>query len=134
MEKGSGYFKTDLNNDLDDAIIEQIKSCIVNIEDILGLNIIEKSSDTKKSNYKSNIKIYDDLLKYYKKKLQSKKTQIKYSIHDYRQNYASYSHCVPVLIMITYVYSYSDWDWGKEVSIENFICKFSASWFITDIV
>lgn len=133
MEKGSGYFKTDWDNDFDDENIEQIKLRIVNIEDILALNIIEKNSDTKKSNYKSNIKIYDDLLKYYKKKLQSKKTQIKYSTHDYRQNYASYSHCVPVLIMITYVYSSSDWDWGKETSIENFICKFSASWFITDI-
>lgn len=112
----------------------EIKSHIVQIEEILELNKSnkdEKKISKKRQNYKEKFNTYNDLFTFYRRELEKSIGNVKSETHVYIMCHTVYFHVIPVLLMALYVQS-QEWDWGKENSIENFICKFTASWFIVD--
>lgn len=120
-----------LFNEMEEVL--QSKSSIAHFQDNAESPTRNPKNDTKVNKHlpiRPN-EMYKICLKHYKKEFKKLSDDTDYAIYDYYSVIGGYFHVIPILTGIFYVGT-QDWQWGKDVSIENDIMKYSFSWFLVD--
>jgi len=112
-----------------DNLFEEMKQVLT--KDI-GSNHFNNSEIKHKNNNSEGLS-YRKQYDHYKKRLNTITRDYNSAKYDYYSTCSAYFHVIPALVGIYYV-SQQNWVFGKEVTIEHDIMKFSFTWFVMDSI